>query len=75
MSIHSYFNVRKNKQECFKNNSNSISMNVTPVVPWNVTVECVGRKITKKIDLKKIGKEHQSKYLLCNPVLLKESNQ
>lgn len=47
-------------------------MDVTPVLPWNVTVECMGEKSSKIIDLKVIGKEHQSKYSLCNPVWLKK---
>lgn len=61
MSVHSYVRLRNKGEECFKNENNSISMRATPVILWNVTVESAGRKITKMIDLRKIGKEHQSK--------------
>lgn len=38
---------------------------MSPVVSWNVTVDCVEKKISKMIDLRTIGKEHHMKSYGC----------
>ncbi|XP_075885947.1 interleukin-7 receptor subunit alpha [Nelusetta ayraudi] len=68
-----FFNLRKKREECFKNESHSMSMEVIPVFIWNVTVECAGRKITKRIDLKKIVKPRTPE--VQNITINQESNQ